>query len=236
MRDNIRRADLALDDVALAFEHALDGRVEVGFFDGGGHVLRSAPAMLYRMSLGKYGARRPSLPVGISPARGEIDVSPLSPFLAPLKKRESGGRERSPPSRGRCPTGQRGAPRAELSIIRPSARSNSREIICRCISLVPSQIRSTLASRQMRSSGRSSIRPMPPWIWIASSATKASISVAFSLAIAMSASVTVPCSNFHPASSVNSSAAFSSIAMSASLKETPWNLPIFWPNCSRSAA
>ena len=24
--------------------------------------------------------------------------------------------------------------------------------------------------------------------------------------------------------------------MSASLNDTPWNLPIFWPNCSRSAA
>ena len=56
----------------------------------------------------------------------------------------------------------------------------------RWISEVPSQMRSTRASRQMRSSAGSSISPMPPWIWIASSATKASISVAFSLAMAMS--------------------------------------------------
>ncbi len=27
-----------------------------------------------------------------------------------------------------------------------------------------------------------------------------------------------------------------SVAMSASLNETPWNLPICWPNCSRCAA
>ena len=71
---------------------------------------------------------------------------------------------------------------------------------------------------------------MPPWIWIASSATKASISVAFSLAMAMSMSVTVLLSNFQAASSVRSSAAFNSSAMSASLKDTPWNLPICWPN------
>ena len=109
-------------------------------------------------------------------------------------------------------------------------------MICRWISLVPSQMRSTRASRQMRSSGRSSIRPMPPWIWIASSAMKASTSVAFSLAIAMSSSVTVPWSYFQAASRVSSSAAFSSIAMSASLNDTPWNLPICWPNCSRCAA
>ena len=33
-----------------------------------------------------------------------------------------------------------------------------------------------------------------------------------------------------------SSAAFISVAMSASLNETPWNLPMGCPNCSRSAA
>ena len=106
----------------------------------------------------------------------------------------------------------------------------------RWISLVPSQMRSTRASRQIRSSGRSSIRPMPPWIWIASSAIIASTSVALSFAIAMSASVTLPWSTFQPASRVKSSAALSSIAMSASLNETPWNLPICCPNWRRSAA
>jgi hypothetical protein len=85
-----------------------------------------------------------------------------------------------------------------------------RLMMWRWISLVPSQMRSTRASRQMRSSGSSSISPMPPWIWIASSAIIASISVALSLAIAMSASVTLPWSNFQPASQVSSSAAFNS--------------------------
>ena len=46
---------------------------------------------------------------------------------------------------------------------------------------------------------------MPPWIWIASSATMASISVALSLAIAMSMSSTVFWSNFQAASRVSSS-------------------------------
>jgi hypothetical protein len=60
--------------------------------------------------------------------------------------------------------------------------------------------------------------------------------VAFSLAIAMSWSVTVPWSYFQPASKTIRSAAFNSVAMSASLNDTPWNLPICWPNCSRLAA
>ena len=96
----------------------------------------------------------------------------------------------------------------------------------RWISEVPSQIRSMRASRQIRSSGSSSIRPIPPWIWIASSATIANISVAFSLAIAMSASAAVPWATFHAAWSVKSSAARSSVAMSASLNATPWKRPI----------
>ena len=49
---------------------------------------------------------------------------------------------------------------------------------------------------------------------------------AFSFAIAMSMSAAWPWSNFQAASNVSSSAAFSSMAMSASLKDTPWNLPI----------
>ena len=44
----------------------------------------------------------------------------------------------------------------------PSGRSSAREMMWRCTSLVPSQMRSMRASRQMRSSGRSVIRPMPP--------------------------------------------------------------------------
>ena len=108
----------------------------------------------------------------------------------------------------------------------PSGRSSAREMMWRCTSLVPSQMRSMRASRQMRSSGSSVIRPMPPWICSASSATIASISVAFSLAMAMSMSVAVPWSRFHAASSTSSSAARSSTAMSASLKLTPWKRPI----------
>ena len=46
----------------------------------------------------------------------------------------------------------------------------------RWISLVPSQMRSTRASRQKRSIGRSSMSPMPPKICTASSVTRASIS------------------------------------------------------------
>jgi hypothetical protein len=59
-----------------------------------------------------------------------------------------------------------------------SGRRMEREMMWRWISDVPSQIRSTRASRQKRSSGKSSINPMPPWIWIASSVTRASISEA----------------------------------------------------------
>ena len=44
----------------------------------------------------------------------------------------------------------------------PSGRNKAREMMCRCTSLVPSQMRSMRASRQMRSSGRSLISPMNP--------------------------------------------------------------------------
>ena len=44
----------------------------------------------------------------------------------------------------------------------PNGRNRSRLMICRWISEVPSQIRSTRASRQNRASGRSSISPIPP--------------------------------------------------------------------------
>src|ERR1700747_2767755 len=54
--------------------------------------------------------------------------------------------------------------------------------------------------------------------------------------MAMSMSLACLVSSFQAASRVNSSAARSSSAMSASLKDTPWNLPIGWPNCTRCAA
>ena len=51
-------------------------------------------------------------------------------------------------------------------------------MMCRWISLVPSQIRSTRASRQNRSIGSSLIRPMPPKICTAWSVTRPSVSEA----------------------------------------------------------
>ena len=60
----------------------------------------------------------------------------------------------------------------------PRGRKRSRLMMWRWISLVPSQIRSTRASRQNRSTGKSSIRPMPPWICRVASVTRASISEA----------------------------------------------------------
>ena len=68
--------------------------------------------------------------------------------------------------------------RSRLPHQAPTRRNRSRLMMWRWISDVPSQMRSTRASRQKRSSGRSDIRPMPPWIWIASSVTRASISLA----------------------------------------------------------
>ena len=62
----------------------------------------------------------------------------------------------------------------------------------RWISLVPSQMRSTRASRHQRSAGKADIRPMPPKICTAVSVIRPSISEAYSLAIAASASVIVP--------------------------------------------
>ena len=57
-------------------------------------------------------------------------------------------------------------------------RNSDREMMWRWISLVPSQMRSTRASRHNRSRGRSSMRPMPPKICTALSVRRASISVA----------------------------------------------------------
>jgi hypothetical protein len=51
-------------------------------------------------------------------------------------------------------------------------------MMCRWISLVPSQIRSTRASRQNRSIGSSLMRPIPPKICTAWSATRPSVSEA----------------------------------------------------------
>ena len=58
----------------------------------------------------------------------------------------------------------------------PSGRKSSRLMICRWISEVPSQMRSTRASRQKRSIGKSSMRPMPPKTCKVASVTRASIS------------------------------------------------------------
>ena len=106
----------------------------------------------------------------------------------------------------------------------------------RWISLVPSQIRSTRASRHQRSTGSSAIRPMPPKICTAASVIRPSASDAYSLAMAASASDIRPASSRAAARSVSSSAASSSVAMSASWNPMPWNRPIGWPNCRRFAA
>ena len=60
----------------------------------------------------------------------------------------------------------------------PRGRRRSRLMMCRWISDVPSQMRSTRASRQNRSIGKSSISPMPPKICKVVSVTRASISEA----------------------------------------------------------
>jgi hypothetical protein len=57
----------------------------------------------------------PSVLSDISPTRGEIAVRPLSRLLATSKEEGKWCRERSLPSRERCPTGQRGALGANLS-------------------------------------------------------------------------------------------------------------------------
>ena len=98
-------------------------------------------------------------------------------------------------------------------------------MMCRWISLVPSQIRSTRASRHQRSAGNADIRPMPPKTCTAVSVTRPSISDANSLAMAASASVMVPASQRAAARSVSNSAASSAVAQSASWKPTPWNRP-----------
>jgi hypothetical protein len=109
-------------------------------------------------------------------------------------------------------------------------------MMCRWISLVPSQIRSTRASRHQRSAGNCDISPMPPNTCTAVSVTRPSISDAYSLAIAASASVMVPPSHLAAARNVSSSAASSCVAQSASWNPTPWNRPTGWPNCLRVAA
>jgi hypothetical protein len=109
-------------------------------------------------------------------------------------------------------------------------------MMCRWISLVPSQMRSTRASRHHRSAGNRDIRPMPPNTCTAVSVIRPSISDAYSLAMAASASVIVPASHFAAARRVSSSAASSAVAQSASWNPTPWNRPTGWPNCRRLAA
>ncbi len=63
---------------------------------------------------------------------------------------------------------------------------------------------------------------MPPKICTASSATLPRVSLANSLAMPASPSVMVPWSIFQAVCRVISSAARICVAMSASLKETPW--------------
>ena len=81
-------------------------------------------------------------------------------------------RSRSTATERGCKSRSRRPAEAACEASAAMARSSARPMMWRWISLVPSQMRSTRASRQMRSSGSSSISPMPPWIWIASSATR----------------------------------------------------------------
>ena len=103
----------------------------------------------------------------------------------------------------------------------PSGRRMAREMMWRWISLVPSQMRSTRASRQKRSIGSSLISPMPPKICSVWSVMRANASEAYSLAMAASESVMRPWSHFQAACKVSNSAAASSVAISASLKPVP---------------
>ena len=66
--------------------------------------------------------------------------------------------------------------------------------------------------------------------------TRPSVSDAYSFAIAASASVIVPQSSRAAARNVSSSAASSSVAMSAIWNPMPWNDPIGRPNCPRREA
>ena len=62
---------------------------------------------------------------------------------------------------------------------RPSVRA----MIMRCTSDVPSPISSTLASRHIRATGVSFMKPYPPWICVASRALATAASLAWSFAI-----------------------------------------------------
>ena len=107
----------------------------------------------------------------------------------------------------------------------------------RWISEVPSQMRSTRASRQSRST--------PHLLHQAHAAEDLhglvgdprqhlrGIELGHGVVLVGCA---VPWSVFQAACSTSSSAAAISVAMSASLKLVPWNLPMVWPNCLRVAA
>jgi len=80
---------------------------------------------------------------------------------------------------------------------RPASRS--RAMMIRCISCDPSVISRERASRYISSSGSSLDKPIPPWIWIARSSTRSSMSSACSLTIDASVWKGKPWSQRHAA-------------------------------------
>src|SRR5262245_21104904 len=93
----------------------------------------------------------------------------------------------------------------------------SRAITMRCTSLGPSPTRRMRISRYQRSSGRSLVMPMPPWICMARSTTRPPPSDAVSLAIAASVRKGSPRRAFSAASSVKCFAVRMSISLATSI-------------------
>ena len=134
----------------------------------------------------------PSVPLGIEYAR-------------------TGTRLRERPMRARVPR----------SAQAPRGRSRPRPMMWRWISEVPSQMRSTRASRQKRASGRSLHQPHAAVDLDRLVGHPRQHLRAYTLADAISRSAGRPRSRRHAAASVSQSAASISVIMSASLNETP---------------
>src|SRR5882757_2251605 len=112
----------------------------------------------------------------------------------------------------------------------------SRATTMRCTSLGPSPTRRMRISRYQRSSGRSLVMPMPPWICIARSTTRPPPSDAVSLARAASVRKGRPRRAFSAASRVKWRAERMSISLSTSIHCTAWRLASFSPKVVRILA
>ena len=106
----------------------------------------------------------------------------------------------------------------------------------RCTSEVPSTIWKTLASRSHFSTGWSRMTPAPPSTWTASVATFIAVSAANALAKEPSRPASAPRSTASAARQTSRRAASISIAISASLNETPCRARIGLPKATRSRA